>query len=77
MSEKRTSLGEVWVGGGGDGRRPGLLRSKRIHSKTAEKNTFKRKTKKTNQGRGPAGQEFVKRIDESRGGIRSIESSCL
>lgn len=46
MSEKRTSLGEVWVGGGGDGRRPGLLRSKRIHSKTAEKNTFKKKQKK-------------------------------
>ena len=46
MSEKRTSVGEVWVGGGGDGRRPGLLRSKRIHSKSAEKSTFKKKKKK-------------------------------
>ena len=72
MSEKRTSLREVWVGGGGDGQRPGLLRSKRIHSKTAEKNTL-RKKKQKKQKQIKAGDQLGRSLSREQMG-QEVES---
>ena len=63
----------MWVGGGGDGQRPGLLRSKRIHSKTAEKNTLRKKQKKQKTKQIKAGDQLGRSLSREQMG-QEVES---